>query len=369
VGQKHNRKIKNKRQLLSLAIILFVLIFIGILNWYFTICSPILPEPPLKNLAEKHGISLGSHVLLDRLADKPYVSIVTSQYSFITIDGEANWDSLHPSPTSYNFTKVDKLMKFAKTNNMPVQIHHLLWGEEKFLPNWLKNGHYNSQQVLNIIHDYIINVVGHLKGHVEVWSVVNEAFTRAQHIYGLSDWWADNTGGVTNYIDQSFIWAHQVDPGAKLIINDFDNETENSVSNAEFNYIKAAKERGIPIDGIGMQMHINAASPPSTAAIVANIQRFGAIGVPTYITEFDINMNSVRGSNTYKANLEKQITYNIARACIEAKTCISFDEFGVTDKENILKWISGTDSHSYLFDSRYRPKPSFYGFRDALLQP
>ena len=92
--------------------------------------------------------------------------------------------------------------------------------------------------------------------------MVNKAFSRSQHIYGLHGWWADNTG-CQAYINDSFIWAHQADPSAKLILNDFKDETANSISNAMDSYIQAAKSRGILKGGIGMQMHIDGTNPPS----------------------------------------------------------------------------------------------------------
>jgi len=368
------KKRKNKQKYWQHTPIIIVagLFLIGIgyfFYWYFSFNTPNLPRPSLKNLATNHGTQLGIHVSLDRLSDKPYTNIVKSQFAFATIDGEANWDTINPTPTEYNYAKVDKLMAFAKANNMPVQIHHLLWGEEVFLPNWLKDGNYTRNQLLNIIHNYISNMVGHLKGQVAVWSVANEVFSRAQHVYGLSDWFADHTGSETTYVNDAFIWAHQTDPNAKLILNDFNNETENSVSNAEYNYIVTAKANGVPIDGIGMQMHINAADPPSVSAMVKNMQRFGAIGISTYITEFDVNLNSVKGSDSYKNQLESQINYNVVTACIKSKSCVSFDEFGVSDKESLLKWIGGTNSHSYLFNSRYDPQSAFYAFRQAWMKP
>jgi len=370
VGQKRkNKKRRKSSTLKKVSIALLAAALVAILYWFFSFTTPNLPNPPLKDLAESHGIELGAHVYLNRLGNKPLTNILTSQFSFLTIDGEVNWNVLRPSPSQYNYASADKLVSFAKAHNMPVQIHHLVWGEQRFLPNWLKNGHYSPSQLLSILHDDITNVVGHYKGEVAVWSVVNEVFSRAKHINGLSDWWADNIKDGTTYVDDSYIWAHQADPKAALILNDFENETENSVSNAMYNYIVAAKARGVPIDGIGMQMHINAADPPSTQAMVQNMQRFSAIGVPTYITEFDININFVQGSNAYKNQLESQIAYSVVRACIESNSCVSFDVFGITDKEDLIKKLANTDSHSFLFDSRYRPKPAFYSFREAWLEP
>lgn len=370
MGKKTKNKHKYPGHIKLTIFCLIVLLGVGIfLYWYLSFQTPNLPTPPLKTLATSHDIDLGVHVSLDRLSDKPYTNIVTSQFSFMTIDGEANWNFVHPTPTTYNYSKVDKLVAFAKANNMPVQVHHLIWGEKEFLPSWLLKGNYSPDQLLSIMHNYITNVVGHLKGQVAVWSVANEVFSRAQHDYNLTDWWADNTGGGTTYVNDAFIWAHQTDPNAKLILNDFNNETENSISNAEFNYIKTAKSEGVPIDGIGMQMHIDATDPPTISAMVENMQRFASIGIPTYITEFDVNLNTVKGSDSYKAQLAAKIYYDVVTTCIQSKSCISIDEFGVSDKESLLKTISGANSHTYLFSSRYVATPSYYSFRRALLQP
>ena len=368
MGKKRKKIPKLCIVIISICLVIWVAAG-SFLYWYFSFETPNLPNPPLKTLAANHDIDLGVHVSLDRLGDKPYTNIVTSQFSFMTIDGEANWNSVHPSLTSYNFSKVDKLIAFSKANKMPVQLHHLIWGEQLFLPNWLKNGHYTSSQLLSIMHNYITNVVGHLKGRVAVWSVANEVFSRAQHDYGLTDWWADHIGGGTTYVNDAFIWAHQTDPNATLILNDFNNETENSISNAEYNYIKLARNNGVPIDGIGMQMHIDASDPPTVSAMVANMQRFGAIGVPTYITEFDVNLNTVSGSDSYKNQLAAKIYYNVVIACIQAKSCVSIDEFGVSDKESLLKTVTNTNSHTYLFTSRYVTTAAFWSFRQALLEP
>ncbi|MEI8187986.1 MAG: endo-1,4-beta-xylanase [Candidatus Saccharibacteria bacterium] len=360
---------KNKLSKKLLVILIPILVtFILIGYWFLDPRAPLLPTPPIKDLSSIHGIETGVHVVASRLNESPYTDIVKSQFSFLTIDGEAHWKTLRPSVDKYNYAKADQMINFAEQNNMSVQVHHLMWGDVKFLPDWLKNGNYSQEQLLNMAHEHISNVMNHFKGKVDVWTVVNEAFTRNQHVYGLKDWWAENTGGGTRYIDDSFIWAHQTDPSAKLIINDFNNETENSVSNAEFSYLVSAKSRDIPIDGIGMQMHINATNPPSKNDVIKNIKRFAAIGLPTYITEFDVNLNSVKGSDEYKNKLEIKITYDMVRACIESESCKSFDEFGVTEKGSLFKKLTSSDSHSFLFNSRYNPKDSFYAFRDAWLK-
>ena len=333
-----------------------------------------LPNPPLKSLAAKHNIELGNFAILNHIYKKQYSQILSSQYNLALADNTPNWyftdGGLRPTATTYNFKQFDEVVAYAQQHNMAIQAHHLLWGEDKWLPTWLKNGNYTQSQLLDIMHNHISTVVGHYKGKISEWSVVNEAFTRGRHVNGLRDWWADHTGDMS-YIDQAFIWAHEADPQAKLILNDFNNEHYNPVSDAMYNYIRDAKARGIPIDGIGMQMHIDATHPPDIQEVVSNMQRFGALGVNVYVTEFDVNMSAVAAPDNAKNDIEGTIYYNMMRACIESKVCHSFSQLGITDQETWYNYMGpGTaDARPLMFDNNYNPKPAYFAFRNALEQP
>lgn len=334
--------------------------------------TPTLPEPPLDKLAAAHNVQLGNFAILSRLGEKPYLNILTGQFDFVLADNTPNWyftdGGLRPSAATYNFKQMDQVINFAQAHNLPVQAHHFVWGEEKWLPNWLKNGHYSKEQLLELIHQHIMTVGSRYRGRIQGWSVVNEAFTRNLHLYGLHDWWADHIGDLS-YIDNAFIWAHQADPSAKLILNDFGNEEQNSVSDAMYAYVKSAKARGVPITGIGMQMHIDGTDPPKKEAVIANMERFAALGAQIYVTEFDVNMNNVQGDSASRNQKEAEIYYDMMRACIESKVCHSFAFLGITDKETWYGYVGLKDAQPLMFDRRYQPKPAFYSLRNALSQP
>ncbi len=333
--------------------------------------TPNLPEPPLKALAAKHKVALGNFAIKSRIHEKPYLDILTGQFDFVLADNTPNWyftdGGLRPSKDGYNFKQMDEVMAYAKTHNMPVQAHHFLWGDEKWLPDWLKKGNYTKEQLMAIIQDHIMTVGGHYKGQIKEWTVVNEAFTRSQHMYDLHDWWADHTGGM-DYIDQSFRWAREADPSAKLILNDFQNEGRNDVSDAMYTYIKDAKARGVPIDGIGMQMHIDGTHPPTKDEVVSNMKRFGELGVDVYVTELDVNMNDVQADSEAKNLAQANIYYEMMRACIESGYCHSFALLGITDKETWYNYLGLPDARPLPFDDKYRPKPAFFSLRDALME-
>lgn len=333
--------------------------------------SPNLPQPSLKSLANAHQVEVGNFAILSRIHEKPYHDILTSEFDFVLADNTPNWyftdGGLRPSSSTYNFKQMDQVVTYADQNNMPIQAHHFVWGEEKWLPAWLKNSNYNKQQLLDILHGHIMTVGQRYRGKIREWSVVNEAFTRNQHMFGLRDWWTDHTGD-TEYIDQSFIWARQADPGAKLILNDFMNEGKNDVSNAMYDYVKNAQTRGVPIDGIGMQMHIDGTHPPTKDEVVSNMKRFGDLGVEVYVTEFDVNMNDVKAANEDKDKIEADIYYEMARACIESKACHSFAILGITDKESWYNHMGLSGARPLPFDKHYNPKPAFFSLRDAFNQ-
>jgi len=125
--------------------------------------TPYLPHPPLKSLAAHDGIELGMLAQPNRLNDTPYAQILTTQFSFITSDGQVHWDKFRPSPSKYDFAPLDSLVALAEKNNMSIQVHHLVWGEKDSLPQWLKNAHYSRQQLLDSMHSHISTVVGHYK--------------------------------------------------------------------------------------------------------------------------------------------------------------------------------------------------------------
>jgi endo-1,4-beta-xylanase len=251
---------------------------------------------------------------------------------------------------------------------MPVEAHHYVWGEEKWLPDWLKNGNYTPEQTMQFMKEHINTVGKRYSGRIAQWSVVNEAFTRNQHIFGLRDWWADHTGGDFDYIDEAFKAAQEADPNSQLILNDFHNEGFNETSNLMYDYVKGALARGVPIDGLGMQMHIDGTHPPEKDEVIANMKRFADLGLDIYVTEFDVNMNDVPADGADKDNISGKIYYEMMRACIESKVCKQFAYLGITDDETWYNYLGLKDPRPLMFDRQYQPKPAYFSTRDALEQ-
>ena len=69
------------------------------------------------------------------------------------------------------------------------------------------------------------------------------------------------------YIADAFRLAHEADPQALLFYNDYGGEDLNGKSDRIYDLVRGlVQAQGVPIDGVGLQMHISAASPPDAMA-------------------------------------------------------------------------------------------------------
>jgi endo-1,4-beta-xylanase len=337
---------------------------------YTTQAPPALPNPPLKKLAERRNIQIGMFASLKYLRERPYSDILASQFNYATIDGEPNWrfedSTLRPTKDTFDFTNLDKVFNFADQHDMPVRVQHLVWGDAKWLPDWLTQGNFSHDELLAILQNHIMTVGARYKGRVREYSVVNEAFSRKLLTGGNHDWWGERLN--YEYIDKSFIWARAADPNAILLLNDFGNETEGDISNLMYNYVKDAKARGIPIDAIGMQMHMSGTNSPPKTQVVANMRRFAALGVKVYVTEFDVNMHDVKGSKKDKEVQQAAIYSNMLGACLEVgpNVCPNFGFLGLVDRQSWYNGLGIHDANPLMFHDNYDPKPAFYAVRSIL---
>lgn len=370
--------IKKVKILIAITTAIFTLVTLATIIYvnrnqdpYTSQAGPQLPDPPLKELAERRGIEVGSFASLKYLRERPYTDILSSEFNYLIIDGEPNWrfedHTLRPSKDEFDFTDLDQVFDFADQNDMPVRYQHMLWGDEKWLPDWLTLGNFSRVELLAIIDNHITTVGKKYQGRVREYTVVNEAFSRELQTGGNKDWWGIQLG--REYIDYAFISAKKADPTAILILNDFGNETEGEISNLMLDYIKSAKERGVPIDALGMQMHISGTNAPSTEEVVSNMKRFKDIGVKIYITEFDVNMHDVPGTDEEKDDLQAKIYGDMLQACLDIgpETCSNFGFLGLIDRQSWYNGIGLEDADPLLFRSDYTPKPAFFEVRSTLL--
>jgi endo-1,4-beta-xylanase len=140
-------------------------------------------------------------------------------------------------------------------------------------------------------------------------------------------------------------------------------ETVNAKSNALFNLVSSFKQQGIPIDAIGMQMHLTSGGV-DISSLSTNMQRFAQLGLQIYITEMDVRYPTPISA----ANLQAQanIYKNVLNACLQQPACKGLQTWGFTDK---YSWIPSTFAglgDALEFDANYTAKPAYFALQNGL---
>jgi endo-1,4-beta-xylanase len=163
----------------------------------------------------------------------------------------------------------------------------------------------------------------------------------------------------------AFKAARAADPSAKLIYNDTENQRSDGLTTALTQQIvKRLHSEGL-IDMVGLQMHLDA-SYYATAQDVINTMR--SYGVPVAITEFDIDLNTVKGTQASRLALQAKIASETIQACRQSKVCKEITFWGIEDDYSWLREaVSGEKNAApTMFDNNRNPKPFYYAVRKAL---
>ena len=313
-----------------------------------------LPGTPLRELAKARGMELGTAVRGDALKrNRAYRQTVAAQFSTVTPENEMKWSAIEPERGEFEFGAADDIVEFAREAGQKVRGHTLVWHAQ--LPDWVRE--LGARELRQAMREHIRTVMRHHRDDVGVWDVVNEPISdggrlrRSVFMRRLGE----------GFIEDAFRTARAADGDAKLYLNEIGAEGINPKSDRLYEIVRGLKSAGVPIDGVGFQVHANLDGLP--ADFVQNMQRFRALGLDVAITEADVGIPMPPDA----AKLEAQATIyrEIVRSC-RAVDCRSLTFWGFTDGRS---WISETQAGmgaATLLDEDLRPKPAFRAVQRAL---
>ena len=296
-----------------------------------------------------------------------YESTHKANFNIVVAENEMKFDATEPSRGSFSFTKGDKLMAYAAANGMQVRGHALAWHSQ--VPSWVSTlaqqvesaGGSARDTLLSVLKTHIDSVVGHYKGKIREWDVVNEAINDN----GTHGWrsegsvWYQYIG--RDFIDSAFVWAHKADPDAKLYYNDYALEWGMGTgTKAQFAYDSIAvrlKNAGIYITGIGTQTHIQNThtSTPSNLRTLAS--KLKSIGMTMQITELDIGFALGTAISDADYAAQGHLYRQFMDLFLEAENMEAFVICGFSDKYSWLK--DQSKYNGLIFDSSFAKKPAY----------
>lgn len=321
-------------------------------------------DETLRSLADKNNIYIGAILNSQWFSGGlpgNYEQIHKQQFNIVVAENEMKFDATEPSENRFNYNNGDKMVKYAKANGMRVRGHALAWHSQ--VPNWVNNYKGNKQKLLSVLKNHIKNVVGHWKGQIDEWDVVNEAISNNEPQWRTGSVWYQGIG--PEFIDSAFVWTHEVDPDAELCYNDYNLEQGvNPKAKAGFllEQVKRWVKNGIPIHCVGSQTHVEdtttdkhfIGSPDSLRSLAKELAK---LNVKLKITELDIGFKS--GINVSKSDLERQgqTFRQYLDIILEEPNADTYLIWGVSDK---WSWLGGLNRQKGLiYDDNLKPKPAF----------
>jgi endo-1,4-beta-xylanase len=263
------------------------------------------------------------------------------------------WEAVEPERGKFDFAAADAIVDRARQAGQKIRGHTLVWHFQ--LPGWVRE--LGPGELESALREHIAREVGHFKDDVSVWDVVNEPISDRG---GLRPSVFERRLGP-GFIALAFRLAHQADPDARLYLNEIGAEGINAKSNRLYEVVSRLRRDGVPIDGLGFQVHSNLAGLPGD--FVENMRRFAALGLEIAITEADVGLKLPPSAQDLAA--QARIYEQIVDSCLTV-SCKSLTLWGFTDGRS---WIPETQAGmgaATLLDESLRPKPAFTAVQQAL---
>jgi endo-1,4-beta-xylanase len=328
------------------------------------------------------GVAINQHQFTRQ--DTNGAALIASQFNAISPENVLKWETVHPLPgtNGYDFAPGDAYVAFGEQHHMLVVGHTLVWHNQT--PRWVfqdENGRRLSganaadrELLLQRMREHIQTVVGHYKGRIKIWDVVNEALNDSAspndtNVLRQSSPWVRVLG--MDFIVKAFEYAHEADPDAILRYNDY--SVENPAKRQRLiTLIKYLQSQNVPVMAIGSQTHANLIwpEPDLEDSFLTEVSR---LGLPVHITELDVNGSSAGqgsqdadimqtapagGDGQPAASVQEQMAQqygDLFKIFLKHRDAIKLVTFwGVTDADS---WRS--NGHPLLFDGNWQPKLAF----------
>jgi len=340
--------------------------------------TAIAQTPSLKDVFKKEFL-IGTAMNAQQIEGKDTAAdrLIKQQFNAVTPENCMKAEIIQPRWDTYNFDLADKLVAFAKKNNIKINAHNLIWHSQ--LPAFM-----HHMQSADSVRQYFVNhinkVASRYDGKVYSWDVVNEALNEDGTL--RKDIFLDKLGD--DYVVEAFRLAQKAAPHTKLYYNDYNIEQPKKRAGA-IALIKKIQAAGVRIDGVGIQGHWKAGNVPM-ADIEESIKEYSALGIEVMFTELDLNVlpnpwdkvtadvsATTEGSakmNPYTKSLPDSMQQVLAKSYadlftlfVKYKKDISRVTFwGVDDGQSWLNGfpIRGRTNYPLLFDRNLKPKPAFF---------
>jgi GH35 family endo-1,4-beta-xylanase len=270
------------------------------------------------------------------------------------------------------FTRWEDMLKtidWCKANGITTKGHPLMWATKSGTPDWLTE--YTVGETEELMKTRVLNITSGFRDKIELWDVVNEPINvktwkhKMQNFYDENDWGVTDTIPlIADYVEQALKWAHQGNPKATLLINEYRTLADNDARKRYDDLLSELKKRNAPLSGMGIQAHEPRQEWFSPGEVWKTFDLYSRFGYPIHITEFHPQSSGVPITGSWRTGAwtpeaQAEFTEQFVKLCFGHPAVASINWWGFSDR-NI--WLPGGG----LVDGEYQPKP-VYNMLDKLI--
>ncbi|KAB8131062.1 endo-1,4-beta-xylanase [Gracilibacillus oryzae] len=314
--------------------------------------------------------------------------LLKKHVNYLVAENVMKPDAIHPSEDKYNWENTDKIVEFAKINGMELRFHTLVWHTQ--VGNWFFTDaegkpmvdetdpvkqEENKKLLLDRLDSHVRTIVSRYKDDIKSWDVVNEVIEPGDPEGMRASEWYKIAG--PDFIETAFRAAREAGgPNIKLYINDYG--TDNPAKRDHlYKLVKELMDKGVPIDGVGHQTHIDLYGPTVTS-VIESMQMFSDLGLDNLVTELDMSIYAWDDHSDYGEEIPEEILqkqaeryHELFEAFKENKEILSGVVFwGIADDHTWLDSFPIERTNApLLFDKQLHAKPAFWGVVDPSKLP
>lgn len=303
----------------------------------------------LRALAASRGLVFGAANNNYWLRDADFASAFLRDCAILVPEYELKRDLTEPEQRRYDFSASDELLAFSRKHGLLFRGHPLVWYASN--PPWLEDAVAVATDE-SVVSAYIRAAVTHYRGHMHSWDVINEAIEpKDGRTDGLRDsFWLRRFG--PSYIDHAFRGAHDADPDALLVYNDFGLEEGGPVYDARrkatLNLLEGLVARGVPIGALGLQGHLSAFGHTiDQRKLAAFLDEVRAMGLRILVTEHDVDDGGGPADIASRDSAVADMSRRFLDVALDNRATMAVLTWGLSDRflkydgarDRLLRWV------------------------------
>jgi endo-1,4-beta-xylanase len=333
--------------------------------------------------AAHHGRFFGSAARINELnAEEDLREAVLRECSYLVPEIDMNWNVIEPAYGQVSFGNMDDLATFAVRNGKRVRGHTLLW--HLGTPDWAV-AMLRERQDWNLIARHFGSVIPRYGDVIAQWEVVNEPIDTGHRMDGLRESVFLEVFGP-DYINRALAQARTFAPRGQLLINDYgfeyDIPEERDRRYLFLKLIEKLRRDGAPLDGVGLQGHLDLRKGHISApALTRFVRELADMGLAIVVTELDVHEADYVAPVQERDRLVGDEVRRYLDVVLSHRGVIGVTTWGLSDRHSWLEvtlddyarfpgaWANGGGpglNRGLPLDASMRRKPMYFAIREAL---